>query len=162
MVAAPLSATESLPTALGPGPRHPIRWFPCPPGAPGPRQHGRWVVASCRAPYLTGHSRDLCTHSHPRPKGASENSVFVQCLWLGGSAERSQAGIGWSGGQGLCSGREGLAFPLGIRGAYSMMFLLIKSFQWWGWHRLQCLIRLGPWKSGRLWAPLQSFLKLWG
>ena len=83
MVAAPLSATESLPTALGPGPHHPIRWFPCPPGVPGPRQHGRWVVASCRAPYLTGHSRDLCTHSHPRPKGASENSVFVQCLcWV--------------------------------------------------------------------------------
>ena len=106
MVAAPLSATESLPTALGPGPHHPIRWFPCPPGVPGPRQHGRWVVASCRAPYLTGHSRDLCTHSHPRPKGASENSVFVQCLcWVVLLKGLRQALGGVGGGGGVQEGR---------------------------------------------------------
>ena len=72
---------------------------------------GRWHPT--RPPYPTGHSRDLCTHPHPRPGRQRIQTVFVQCLWSGGSAERSQAGIGWSGRRGVLFRKGGACFPIG-------------------------------------------------
>ena len=97
---------------------------------------GRWHPTG---PPTQQGTAGICVHTLILAQSGREFKLSVQCLWLGGSAERSQAGIGWSGRQwggevggrgGWCSGREGLVFPLGIRGAHSMMFLLIKSFQW--------------------------------
>lgn len=93
----PCSATESSPKTLGRGPCHPT-------GRLGPKASnssisvtdGRWHPAG--SPNPTEHNRHLWTHPHPCPgrKAQKIQIIFVQCLWLGGSAERPPLGQGGS------------------------------------------------------------------
>lgn len=99
------SAMESSPKTLGRGPCHPIRWL-------GPMSSNssisvadrRWHPAG--SPNPTEHNRHLCTHPHPCPGREAQKIqiIFVQCLWLGGSAERPTLGqCGSQKGQGSVS-----------------------------------------------------------
>ena len=91
---------------------------------------GRWQPTG---PPTQQGTAGICAHTLILAQSGREFKLSVQCLWLGGSAERSQAGIGWSGRQwggrrgGGAGGRRvrvfrkgGACFPVGNqRGPFS-------------------------------------------